>query len=72
MTLLELVNTIRSKRGLVHLNALTDEMKLRGDIGFDSLDLAEFVVKVERQYGVDVFALGVLETIGEVRQHLGI
>lgn len=68
--ILELINSIRAKKKREPLIELEDHMQLRGEIGFDSLDLAEFVVKIERDYDVDIFAQGILQNIGEVRLKL--
>jgi acyl carrier protein len=46
------------------------EMRLRQDLGFDSLELAILTVKIEAEYGVDVFAQGVVHTVGEVLQRV--
>ena len=71
-TLLQLINAIRAKKQRPALETLDDSMQLRGEIGFDSLDLAEFVVKIERDHDVDIFADGILQSIGEVRTKLGL
>lgn len=49
---------------------LTEKMRLREDIGFTSLDLAEFTVRVEDVFETDVFADGVVSTVGEVAAKL--
>jgi acyl carrier protein len=40
------------------------------DLGFESLDLAELTVRIEEKFGVDVFADGLVTTVGEVMQKL--
>lgn len=69
-TLLEVINVIRNNKGLVPLTEIRAEMKLRDDIGFDSLDLAELTARLYEQHRVDVFAAGLLFTVGEVDRRL--
>ena len=69
--LLILVNRVRSHKKLAPLPALTATMRLREDIGFDSLDLAELTVRIEERFGVDVFREGVVHTWGEVAVRIG-
>jgi len=45
---------------------ISPETRLREDLGFDSLDLAEFTVRIEEKYNIDIFEEGILNTIGEV------
>ena len=45
---------------------LKPEMRLRQDLGMDSLELAELTVRIEAAYGVDVFKNGLVATVGEV------
>ncbi len=49
---------------------LTMETDFRKDLDFDSLDLALMTVKVEAKFGVDVFRLGIVQTIGEVVERI--
>ena len=68
--LLEIVNVVRANKGRPALPALKPEMRLREDCQFDSLDLAELTVRIEEASGVDVFADGVVRTIGEIQAKL--
>ncbi|MBW7896415.1 MAG: acyl carrier protein [Opitutaceae bacterium] len=54
--LLHIVNTVRTNKGLPALAALQPEMRLREDLGFDSLDLAELTARIDERFHVDVFA----------------
>lgn len=45
-------------------------MSLRKDLGFDSFDLAELTVLVEDEFGIDIFADGLVDTIQEVEAKL--
>ncbi len=39
---------------------------LQRDFGFDSIDLAEFSIRIEAKFGVDIFSDGILNTISEI------
>lgn len=68
--LLDLINQVclNKKRALVH--SLHPTMRLREDLGFDSLDMAELSVRIEEASGVDVFAQGIVKTVGEIEERL--
>ena len=40
--------------------------KLRDDLSFDSLQLAQLTVEIEDEFDVDVFENGVIETVQEI------
>lgn len=52
------------------VNSLDDSMSLTNDLGLDSLDLAEMTVRLEDEYGIDVFEEDVVDEIGEVLEKL--
>lgn len=68
--ILNIINTIRRNKDLELLNSLEPNIKLREDLGFDSLDLAELTVRIENEFGIDVFEDGVVSTIGEIIKKL--
>jgi acyl carrier protein len=68
--LLSIVNVVRANKGLAALPAIQPETRLREDVGFESLDLAEFTVRIEEKFGVDVFADGLVATVGEVAEKI--
>lgn len=68
--LLEIVNTVRENKGLISVASLTPEQDLRTDLGFDSLDLAELTVRIEKETGIDIFADSFVNTIGEILQKI--
>lgn len=69
-SLLAVINEVRANKGHLPLEALVSSLRWREDIGFDSLDLAELTVRIEEKFGVDVFADGVVATVGEVVQKI--
>jgi len=69
--LLRLVNFIRANKQHAPLERIEDGARLREELGFDSFDLAELTVRIEDQFRVDVFAEGIVRTVGEVRGKIG-
>jgi len=67
---IEAVNAVRVNLGMPALAEAADHLSLRGDLGFDSLALAELTVRIEDATGVDVFAGGIVSTVGEIRKRL--
>jgi len=68
--ILGLVNVVRANKGLSALESLPSPGRLRGDLGFDSIDLAELAVRIEDATGVDVYADGVVHTVDEILTRL--
>ena len=68
--LLEIINIIKDNKDEKKLINLTKEMNLREDIGFDSLDLAELTVRIEKEFNVDVFEDGLVNTIQEILEKI--
>lgn len=64
--LLEIINTIRSQKGNTPLISIADNDLLRENMGFDSFDLAELTVRIEDDFGVDVFEDGIVSSVGEI------
>ena len=64
--ILEIVNAIRGAKELAVLNELKPEFNLREDVGFTSFDLAELTVRIEDEYGIDIFEDGLVNTIGDI------
>jgi acyl carrier protein len=64
--LLEIINTVRTNKGLPTVTDLKPELDLRTDLGFDSLDLAELTVRVEKESGIDIFADSFVLTVADI------
>ena len=60
------INEIVENKGVEGLKEMTESTQLRDDLGFDSLDLAELTVRIEKETGIDVFADGIVHTVGQV------
>jgi acyl carrier protein len=64
--LLDIINQVRENKRQQPYPAVRPETRLREDLGFTSLDLAELTVRIEEKFGVDVFADGLVSTAGEI------
>ncbi len=65
-TILTIINSIRSAKGAENIKALKEEYRLREDLGLTSFDLAELTVRIEDEYGIDIFEDGLVNTVGEI------
>lgn len=70
MSLLEIINEMREDVDKLPLDQLVSTMHLRDDLEFDSLQLAELTVQIEDAFDIDIFADGIVQTIGEIQQKL--
>lgn len=66
----EIINETLADTGREPLLTITRDMLLRKDLGFDSLELAVLTVKLEAEFGVDVFADRLVTTVGQVEDKL--
>ena len=64
--ILEIINSIRSAKGLDSKEKLNKEDSLRADLGLTSFDLAELTVKIEDEFDIDIFEDGLVSTVGEI------
>lgn len=68
--ILQIINAIRSTKGLEQLSEVRIEDRLREDLGLTSFDLAELTVNIEDKYDIDIFEDGLVNTIGEIYSKL--
>ena len=68
--LMEIVNSILEKKEKTLGEDIDMSTSLRKDVGFDSFDLAELTVLVEDEFGVDIFADGLVDTLEEIEAKL--
>jgi acyl carrier protein len=61
-----IIDEILDESGRSPVSFLSAEMRLREDLGLNSLELAVLTVRLEAAYGEDIFADGLVTTIGEV------
>ncbi|KXG75457.1 acyl carrier protein [Thermotalea metallivorans] len=64
--LLKIINEILDRNGKESLQTLDVQLSLRNDLGFDSLDLAVLTVKIEDQFGIDIFQNGIVDKVYEI------
>ena len=64
--LLAIINDILDSQGLEIKKTLNKNTKLREDLGFDSLDLAELTVKIESEFDIDIFENEIINTVEEI------
>lgn len=63
---LEIINEIRAAKELAPVQTINAETKLREDLNLTSFDLAELTVKIEDEFDIDIFADGLVNTVGEI------
>lgn len=63
---LEIINQIRASKDLAVILTLNASDDLRNDLALNSFDLAEFTVRIEDEFDIDIFEDGLVNTIGEV------
>jgi acyl carrier protein len=68
--ILSVVNEILGDAGLAPVACFEPGIRLREDLGFDSLKLAILTVRLEDLFQVDVFSSGIVSTLGEVAAKL--
>ena len=68
--LLSVIDQIRVNKQLSEIKTITEHSNLRNDIGFTSFDLAELTVLLEDEFGIDIFADGIVSTVGEILRKL--
>lgn len=52
------------------VESVAPEMRLREDLGLDSLELAELTVRLEAEFGVDIFRDGLVASVGQIMDKL--
>ena len=65
-----IINQIRLNNNLNVLNVISETDDLRGDIGFNSFDLAELTVRIENEFDIDIFEDGIVATVGDILNKL--
>lgn len=68
--LIAVINHVRANKKQPPLHDLTASSRLREELGFDSLDLAELTARIHERHRVDVFATGLVFTVGEVEERI--
>ncbi|MBB6454547.1 acyl carrier protein [Salirhabdus euzebyi] len=61
-----IINEMLEETGQDKVENFDPSMSLRDELNLDSLMLAELTVRLEDEFGVDIFEDGVVRTLGEV------
>lgn len=70
--ILQIINEIREANGFTKLDGIAPDDKLRENLNLTSFDLAELTVRIEDETGIDIFEDGLVNTVWEIYQRLGI
>ena len=66
-----IIYLVMENSGLISMQYLiTPESNLREDLDLDSLALAELTVRIEEEFGIDIFEDGLVDTVEEVLEKL--
>jgi len=68
--LLRIINIVLRNANRPSVSQLNDGLQLNGDLGLDSLNLAELSVRIEEEFGVDVYDNKIVLTIGDIKNAL--
>jgi acyl carrier protein len=68
--LVDIINEIREDKDEQILTNITEMTSLRDDVGMDSIDLAVLTANLDAKFGIDIFADGIVDTVGEVLERL--
>tara|TARA_B110000444_G_C18720944_1_gene538419 strand:- start:584 stop:805 length:222 start_codon:yes stop_codon:yes gene_type:complete len=66
--LLSIINELKQSKGDKILTSIKSSDSLSDDLNFDSLDLAELTVIIEKEFGVDIFEKKIITSIGEIKE----
>ena len=68
--ILKAINEVLMESGRSERSDVQRSFYLKQDLDLDSLDLAVLTVKIEAATGIDVFADGLVETVGQIVEKL--
>ena len=68
----EIINEVLLNSELEAVERLESSKLLTNDLGMDSLMLAELTVRIEMEFGIDIFEDGIVTTVGEIIAKLGL
>jgi acyl carrier protein len=70
MELLDIINKVLSNNDLKTIDQLDPHLRMREDLDMDSITIAELTVRVEDEYGIDVFEDGMIYTLGDIMKKI--
>ena len=62
----KIIKEIRSKKNLERVESIHGKLRLSEDLGLNSFDLAELTVKIEDEFGVDIFEDEGVEYVSQI------
>lgn len=62
----KIISSVLQNRGKQITVSISEDTRLREDLGMDSLDLAELTVKIEAEYDIDIFSDGLVNSVAEI------
>lgn len=62
----KIINTVQENSDIDVVEVVKPEMHLRDDLNFDSLNLAELAVRIEEEFGIDVFQHRIVNTVEQI------
>lgn len=65
-SIINIINNILVEEGLDPIENPSKNYHLKNDLGLDSLSLALLTVKIEDEFGIDVFEDGLVFTVQEI------
>ncbi len=68
-SLLEIINEVLSESNNT-VEVISADMDLRNDLGMDSMNLAYLTVLIEDEYGIDIFADGLVSKVSDILNKL--
>lgn len=64
--IIDILNSILLSKNKEIITDLEEKVSLRNDLGFDSLDLATLSVRIEDEFGIDIFEEKIIDKISEL------
>jgi len=61
-----ILNQVLDNSSLPSVSSIQLDHDLRNDLGLDSLALAELTVRIEEQFGIDIFENGLVSKVEQV------
>lgn len=68
--LIFIINQVLTGKGNSEITDISSSTNLRTDLGFDSFDLAELTVRIEEEFGIDIFQNGIVNEYGDIEKLL--
>lgn len=64
--IIELINQVLKNNDKPINEFIHNDLDLRSDLGFDSLDLAELTALIELEFDIDIFQNGIISNVQDI------